>query len=91
MRAIWLTMLAGLLAAAPLRAEEAAPAEATCQVPAYLLTSESVLSKVAGVVKPGGKLSILVVGSRSSVVGAADADKHLVGFGKLVFGEIMKT
>jgi lysophospholipase L1-like esterase len=73
MRAIWLTLLAGLLAAAPLRAEEAAPAGTTCPVPAYLLTSESVLSKVAGAVTPGGKLNILVVGSRSSVVGAADA------------------
>lgn len=73
MRAIWLTMLAGLLVAAPLRAQETAPAVPTCDVPAYLLTSESPLPKVASAVKPGGKLNILVIGSRSSVVGAADA------------------
>jgi hypothetical protein len=73
MRAIWLTMLAGLLAAAPLRAQETVPAAPTCEVPAYLLTSESTLPKVASAVKPGGKLNILVIGSRSSVVGASDA------------------
>lgn len=73
MRPIWLTMLAGLMAAAPLRAEETAPAAPVCDVPAYLLTSESGLPKVASVAKPGGKLNILVVGSRSSVVGATDA------------------
>jgi hypothetical protein len=73
MRAIWLTMLAGLLVAAPLRAQETEPAAPTCEVPAYLLTSESTLPKVASVVKPGGKLDILVIGSRSSVVGASDA------------------
>ena len=73
MRPIWLTMLAGLLAAAPLRAEEAAPAAQACDVPAYLLTSESGLPKVASAIKPGGRLNILVVGSRSSVVGATDA------------------
>jgi hypothetical protein len=73
MRAIWLTMLAGLLVAAPLRAEEAAHAVSTCEVPAYLLTSESPLPKVASTVKPGGKLNILVIGSRSSVIGTSDA------------------
>ncbi len=77
MRAIWLTMLAGLLVAAPLRAEDSAaprPPDAppSCEVPAYLLTSESGLPKVASAVKPGGKLDILVVGSRSSVIGASD-------------------
>lgn len=73
MRAIWLTMLAGLLVAAPLRAQETVPAAPTCEVPAYLLTSESTLPKVASAAKPGGKLNILVIGSRSSVVGTADA------------------
>jgi hypothetical protein len=72
MRAIWLTMLAVLVAAMPLRAEEAAPAAPTCEVPAYLLASESALPKVASAIKPGGKLNILVVGSRSSVIGASD-------------------
>jgi hypothetical protein len=73
MKPIWLTMLVGLLVAAPLRAEETAAAAPACEVPAYLLASESALPKVASAVKPGGKLNILVVGSRSSVVGASDA------------------
>ena len=76
MRAIWLTMLAGLLVAAPLRAQDAAPvapAVPACEVPAYLLTSESALPKVASAVKPGGKLNVLVIGSRSSVIGLSDA------------------
>ena len=74
MRAIWLTMLAGLLVATPLRAQDAPRPDAarTCEVPAYLLSSESALPKVASAVKPGGKLNILVIGSRSSVVGVSD-------------------
>ena len=75
MRAIWLTMLAGLLVATPLRAQDAPRPDAarTCEVPAYLLSSESALPKVASAVKPGGKLNILVIGSRSSVIGVSDA------------------
>jgi hypothetical protein len=70
MKAIFgLAMLAGLLAAVPVRAGD--PAH-SCDVPAYLLTSESALPKVAAAVKPGGKLDILVVGSRSSVIGVSD-------------------
>lgn len=64
-----LTMLACLLVAAPVRAE---PPAQTCEVPAYLLTSESALPKVEAAAKPGGKLDILVVGSRSSVIGVSD-------------------
>jgi hypothetical protein len=64
-----LTMLAGLLVAAPVRAE---PPAQTCEVPAYLLTSESGLPKVEAAAKPGGKLDVLVVGSRSSVIGVSD-------------------
>ena len=64
-----LTMLAGLLVAAPVRAE---PPAHTCEVPAYLLTSESTLPKVEAAAKPGGKLDILVIGSRSSVIGVSD-------------------
>ncbi|MDB5617530.1 SGNH/GDSL hydrolase family protein [Tardiphaga sp.] len=77
MRAIWLTMLAGLLVTTPVRAEDAAVP--VCEVPAYLLTSESRLPKVAGVVKPGGKLNILVIGSRSSVIGASDSSAAYPG------------
>ncbi len=62
-----LTMLAGLLTAAPARAEDAPE---SCEVPDYLLTSESSLPKVADAVKSGHSLDILVVGSRSSTINA---------------------
>jgi hypothetical protein len=68
-----LTMLAGLLAAlsAPLPAWADPPAQ-SCEVPAYLLTTESALPKVEAAAKPGGKLNILVIGSRSSTIGLSD-------------------
>jgi GDSL-like Lipase/Acylhydrolase family len=66
---IGLAMLAGLMAMAPALAGD--PAH-KCEVPAYLLTSESALPKVAAAAKPGGKLDILVIGSRSSVIGVSD-------------------
>jgi ABC-type amino acid transport substrate-binding protein len=68
-----LTMLAGLLTAAPARAEDAPQ---TCEVPAYLLTSESSLPKVAEAVKTGGKLDVLVVGSRSSTINTPDGTAY---------------
>jgi hypothetical protein len=68
-----LTVLAGLLAVAPVRAEDA---PATCEVPAYLLTSESALPKVAEAVKNAQKLDILVVGSRSSTINTADGTAY---------------
>jgi hypothetical protein len=68
-----LTMLAGLLAAVSARAEGTAQ---TCEVPAYLLSSESSLPKVAEAVKNSGKLDILVVGSRSSTINAPDATAY---------------
>jgi hypothetical protein len=58
------------LAAVPARAEEAAR---SCEVPAYLLTSESPLPKVADAVKQGQKLDVQVVGSRSSTINSAEA------------------
>ena len=61
-----LTLLAGLLAAAR-RARRGCAARA-CEVPDYLLTSESALPKVAEAVKSGHPLDILVVGSRSSTI-----------------------
>ena len=60
-------MLAGLLTAVPARAEDAPE---SCEVPAYLLTSDSTLAKVADAVKSGHSLDILVVGSRSSTINA---------------------
>jgi hypothetical protein len=68
-----LTMLAGVLAVIPARAEDAPP---TCEVPAYLLSSESTLPKVAEAVKTGGKLDILVVGSRSSTINTPDGTAY---------------
>jgi hypothetical protein len=65
-----LTLLAGCLVAAPLRAEDA---PASCEVPDYLLSSESALAKAADAVKSGHPLNILVIGSRSSTINGAEA------------------
>jgi hypothetical protein len=61
-----LTVLGGFLIAVPARAEEAPP---SCEVPDYLLASESALPKVEDAVKNRRSLDILVVGSRSSTIG----------------------
>jgi hypothetical protein len=68
-----LTLLVVLLTAAPARAEDAAQ---TCDVPAYLLTSDSGLPKVAEAVKSGRSLDILVVGSRSSSISTSEASAY---------------
>jgi hypothetical protein len=68
-----LTMLAGLVTAVAARAEDAPK---TCEVPAYLLSSESSLPKVAEAVKTGQKLDILVVGSRSSTINTPDGTAY---------------
>jgi hypothetical protein len=60
-----LIALAGILTVASARA---ADSEQDCQVPAYLLESESPLAKVAEAVKKDRSLNILVVGSRSSTI-----------------------
>ena len=64
-----LTLLAGLLAVAPARAQDA---PANCEVPAYLLTTESTLPKVEHAVKGGRPLDVLVVGSRSSSISTSE-------------------
>src|SRR6266404_2033473 len=71
--ALALILLAGLLTAAPARAEDA---PASCEVPAHLLTSESSLPKVAEAVKSGHSLDILVVGSRSSTINTSDGSAY---------------
>jgi hypothetical protein len=48
----------------------------TCDVPAYLLNSESALPKVAAAVKNGQPLTILVVGSRSSTILSSEASAY---------------
>jgi hypothetical protein len=103
--AFGLSLLAGILTAAPARAQEtkdtpaqetsketagetskdasqAAPQNApqdaattpqSCDVPDYLLSSESSLPKVADAVKSRHPLDILVVGSRSSTIPSSEA------------------
>ena len=70
--ALWL--LCGLAAAGLARAEDAPQATPpACEVPAYLLSTDSPLPRVTEAVKNGQPLTILVVGSRSSTI-AASAD-----------------
>ena len=66
-------MLAGVLTVAPARAEDAVQ---SCDVQAYLLSTESALPKVADAVTNGRRLDILVVGSRSSTIGTAEASAY---------------
>jgi lysophospholipase L1-like esterase len=69
-----LTLLAGLCAAPSARAEDAAaPA---CEVPAYLLASDSTLKHVGETIKAGKPLNVLVVGSRSSTIPASEASAY---------------
>jgi len=68
-----LTLLACALTAAPARADDAPQ---TCEVPAYLLESESALTKVADAVKSGHPLDILVLGSRSSTITTSEASAY---------------
>ena len=68
-----LTLLAGCLVTAPLRAEDA---PASCEVPDYLLSSESTLAKAADAVKSGHPLNILVIGSRSSTINGAESGAY---------------
>jgi len=72
-----LTLFAGLLAIlpamAPARAEDA---PANCEVPAYLLTTESPLPKVEAAIVGERRLEVLVVGSRSSSITASEASAY---------------
>jgi hypothetical protein len=68
-----LILLACVVTAAAARAEDA---PASCEVPPYLLASESSLPKVAEAVKSGHSLDILVVGSRSSTINASDGSAY---------------
>jgi hypothetical protein len=68
-----LTLLAGFLAAVPACAEGTAQ---DCELPAYLLSSDSPLPKVSDAVKSGRPLNILVVGSRSSTIASSEASAY---------------
>jgi lysophospholipase L1-like esterase len=70
-----LTLLAGCLTAAVARAEEAAQPQ-PCDVPPYLLASDSSLPRVAEAVKSGKPLNVMVVGSRSSTIPASEASAY---------------
>ena len=78
MKSAWtmlgLMLLGGFLTAAPARAEDAP--KQLCDVPAYLLSSDSVLKKVEETVKKGQPLNVLVVGSRSSTIPAQEASAY---------------
>lgn len=67
MSLLGLTLLAGVLAVTPARADPA-----SCEVPAYLLLTESPLPRVEDAIKGGRPLEILVVGSRSSSIATSE-------------------
>lgn len=76
-------VLAGFLAIVPARAEDtpappAAPAE--CEVPDYLLTSDSALPKTAEAIKAGKSLNILVIGSRSSTINVTSGASEAIAY-----------
>jgi hypothetical protein len=75
-----LMLLTGLLTAAPARAEDPA---VSCEVPDYLLASESSLPKVAEAIKSGHSLDILVLGSRSSTINTTNASEASAYPGRL--------
>jgi lysophospholipase L1-like esterase len=68
-----LILLAGF-GSAPARAED--PTPRNCEVPTYLLTTESALPKVAEAIKNNRPLDVLVVGSRSSTIGGSEAGAY---------------
>ena len=68
-----LALLGVVLAPWPARAEDIS---VTCEVPAYLLSSDSSLPKVAEAIKGAGPLNILVIGSRSSTIEASVASAY---------------
>ena len=73
MALLGMIVLAGVSTVVPARAEDAPQ---TCDVPDYLLTSESALPKVAEAIKGGHSLDILVVGSRSSTITTSEASAY---------------
>jgi hypothetical protein len=83
-----LTLLAALSAAPFARAEDAPK---PCDVPAYLLNSESALPKVAEAVKTGIGLSILVVGSRSSTIASSESSAYPAQFQAALTAKLPQT
>ena len=73
-RALALTLLAGVAGAGSAAAQTAAPQ--ACDVPSYLLSTESLLPKVTEAVKAGRPLNVLVIGSRSSTIVSSDGSAY---------------
>ena len=75
-----LILLCGAFAAPCARAQNAVPvpdaAPAACELPAYLITTESELPKVAEVIKANKPLEILVIGSRSSTIPSSENSSY---------------
>jgi hypothetical protein len=80
-----LALLAGILTDSPARAQDSTQTppqtspQATpqsCDVPAYLLSTDSALPKVTEAVKSGHPLDILVIGSRSSTIPSSEASAY---------------
>lgn len=55
--------------------DAAAPAQDTCEVPSYLTTSASSLTRVAKAIQERKKLEVLVVGSASSLLAGPDGPR----------------
>jgi hypothetical protein len=73
---VGLTLLAGCLTVLPAEDTRAENTPPSCEVPAYLLSSDSTLSHVADAVKSSGPLNVLVVGSRSSTIVSSEASAY---------------
>jgi hypothetical protein len=80
-----LALLVGVLTDSAARAEDLSqtPPQASlqatpqsCEVPAYLLSTESALPKVTEAVKSGHPLDILVIGSRSSTIPSSEVSAY---------------
>jgi hypothetical protein len=72
----WLRWVAGIALAAMLANPARADDPPSCEVPPYLLTTESALPKVADAVKNGRPLEILVLGSRSSTINTSEGSAY---------------
>lgn len=72
-----LILLCGSLAAPSARADDAVPAApAACELPPYLLATDSQLHRVAETVKSGKPLEILVIGSRSTTIPSSEDSSY---------------
>ena len=57
-------------------ASATSPVPAACELPSYLVSSESQLPKVADAVKAGKPLDILVIGSRSTTIPSSESSSY---------------